>query len=435
VEHLRLHTEPGALRTERARLRTELARFRMERARPRMERARFRTERARLRTELARLRTERARLLTESFRLHTERPRVHTEHGRLPTEHEKDRMARRETPMRRRSLGRTFFATLVGALAVTAVSAGELKSKPVDGLAGKLKLPEKILFRTAFSANGAVFGVLADRIWFCDTKTLKVTGSTPALEGEQYVIEASFSKDGKKCAFRTSAGPSVLVCEVPSGKQLAEIKDGGKCHALSPDGKLVVTGDDEKLVAYDAATGKEKARATTTSKVLHLTFAPDGKSIAGGGNRGVGASHRNMVLVYDASSLKATTELETKLQGAPRAQFLPDGSMAFDANGVHHNYDSHLGNPINVSGFEQKQGRDLFTGGTNAFSPDGSLLLCKVEGGKLGIFDTGSKGYKEQDLGAGRELRDIGFSPDSKLVLLATKVDEVVVVKTADLLR
>src|SRR5205814_846914 len=50
---------------------------------------------------------------------------------------------------------------------------------------------------------------------------------------------------------------------------------------FSPDGKLLVSGDDDGVVRIlDTATGKEVHRMATKTPVRALAFSPDGKTLA-----------------------------------------------------------------------------------------------------------------------------------------------------------
>lgn len=121
----------------------------------------------------------------------------------------------------------------------------------------------------------------------------------------------AFSRDGR---FLAASGymhddkgkrqGMVILWEAGSGKVLWQVRAnegaGAEVIALSPDGKLLATGDrDAPIKLWDTATGKCKQtlRGSQEHKVFSLAFSPDGKLLASGGLDGT-------VRLWDPESAK-----------------------------------------------------------------------------------------------------------------------------------
>jgi WD40 repeat protein len=113
-----------------------------------------------------------------------------------------------------------------------------------------------------------------------------------------WVNSVAFSPEGKQLL---SAGKGVILWDFASGREEARI--GGKetefaHHAtFSPDGRRIATGTGGRLEmgaayqnccarVYDRASGREVGRWDHEYPVKALAFAPDGRVILAGGERG-----------------------------------------------------------------------------------------------------------------------------------------------------
>jgi WD40 repeat protein len=138
--------------------------------------------------------------------------------------------------------------------------------------------------------------------------------------------------------------------------------------ALSPDGKSLLTGSGGELTLWALETGKP-VRALESVPVFctSLTFAPDGKTIAG-----VGVANSGIQL-WDAVSGKALAALPTEQQ--------------------------------NISGI--------------AFSPDGGVLASAAWRDGVRLWNIGRAGEPRQLKDCPQEVAAICFSPDGKTLALA----------------
>ncbi|KIJ90136.1 hypothetical protein K443DRAFT_53745, partial [Laccaria amethystina LaAM-08-1] len=139
-----------------------------------------------------------------------------------------------------------------------------------------------------------------------------------------------------------------------------------KAVAVSPSGKQIVSGSDDKSVrVWDASTGDElKVLKGHTNSVRSVAFSPDGKQIVSG-------SDDKSVRVWDASTgnklkvLKGHTDLVTSVAFSPDGKQIVFGSEDKSVQV----WDASTGNELKVS----KGHTDWVT--SVAFSPDGKQIV------------------------------------------------------------
>src|SRR5262249_44874094 len=95
------------------------------------------------------------------------------------------------------------------------------------------------------------------------------------------------SPDGKVVA---STGDDRMVClsDTATGKQLRRWHAHStftRCAVFSPDGKVLATGsNDKEIILWDPASGKELRRlAGHAGGMYTIRFSPDGKTVLSGG--------------------------------------------------------------------------------------------------------------------------------------------------------
>jgi WD40 repeat protein len=145
----------------------------------------------------------------------------------------------------------------------------------------------------------------------------------------------AFSLDGK--LLLTSMGLyGVQLADLKSGKTLWGVPtDRLSSAAISPDGAMVVVGEEDRLQFYDAATG-EKRRAIAvgpgekglrTSWTISLAFSPDGAKLA--------TTHADGVIrVWDVSTGRQFCQLRGQGAMTGTAEFSPDGKWLVSGAGL-----------------------------------------------------------------------------------------------------
>jgi WD40 repeat protein len=240
------------------------------------------------------------------------------------------------------------------------------------------------------------------------------------------IWDVVFSADGRKIACLVSvAGTISNEVKVWDAKTL-DLKQtlGGNspltCLALSPDGKLVASGDASKktVTLWNAATGAlERTFSTGKTQPWSLVFSPDCKILAIGGQND---DHSGQVQLWDTQTW-AMKHVSNQEHYVNQVAFSPDGKMAASSEG---------GELVQVSNVEKGQVILSLKGHkhghrTVAFSPDGKILAAGGPDGKVRLWDVQTGKLNETLEGHTDQIYSIAFSPDGK-TLASTGQDQTV---------
>jgi WD40 repeat protein len=139
-----------------------------------------------------------------------------------------------------------------------------------------------------------------------------------------------FSPDGKYLAaawveqFRTLRGEAVRLYEVASGKEVRRFEPhAGSVHAqaFSPDGKMLVTGEDHTISLWDVATGTRVHPVVGHQGIVNcLAASVDGAVGASGGNY-----VDPCVILWDLKTGKLLHRLPQLKEDVSCVAFSPDG--------------------------------------------------------------------------------------------------------------
>jgi WD40 repeat protein len=210
---------------------------------------------------------------------------------------------------------------------------------------------------------------------------------------------------------------------------------GVNCLAFSPDGKILATGGNDRLIRlWDAGTGKELRRLTGhQAPVTRVAFSPDGKTLASG-------SYDKTVRFWDVLTGRQSSKLTTPAGIVTALAFSPDGKALATGSDKSSSFGVD-GKPVSGSDdecrsiylWETVTGKELrhwaaHRGGTFslAFSSDGKALASGGSSGRADRKDvpTDDYGIAIWDPATGKKLtqcaghadvaRTVIFSPDGK---------------------
>jgi WD40 repeat protein len=273
----------------------------------------------------------------------------------------------------------------------------------------------------------------------------------PVSRGGQSWGEAcdlAYSPDGGRLATSGIEG-AVRVWDTRSGRQLfalpgqtyfqrLEIGSVNVCPVMfSPDGSRLASATDEGTVhVWDAKTGKEvRALAGYGGRVTGLAFSRDGRRLAAGGLRSLGAAPP--VKVWEMDTGREVASLDCRFGEARVVMFSPDGQrlLVGDAN-------PSLAVPQQVP---PKQGQDrgppwkcwdLATGKEvpyleappadarcAAYSPDDRWLATNGEPGEILFWDAATGKRAKALKGHRTHVQSVAFSRDGNR--LASASDDV----------
>ena len=238
-----------------------------------------------------------------------------------------------------------------------------------------------------------------------DPSTGKLLRSLKIGEGVQCL---AFSPDAKVLA--VGEGPFVHVVNAATGEEMVRFKAHANAVlavAFAPDGKTLATGgDDDHVGLWDPAAGKERSRLELHEKGASvLAFSPDGKYLVGGGAAGE-------LTVWRMEDEDERRRLEGREGAVGFAAFFPDsGSFLWTQ-----------GKTIRVSEMEtwvelsRYDGRDM-AASCYALSPDGKTLATGGESVRFWDLETGEELLRFHD--EKTEAAAVAFAPDGKTLAAA----------------
>src|SRR5262245_262883 len=146
---------------------------------------------------------------------------------------------------------------------------------------------------------------------------------------ERNITAVAFAKDGKTLASGDEGGMVRIWC-TSTGKMLREFKAYSAVHALAfaPHNRdlLVVVGASQSFYGWDITTGRiiRGFHGHQGENVLSLSFAPDGKLLASGGED---KTIRLWNLEPDRETVAEIAKLEGHKNGIGALAFSPNGRL------------------------------------------------------------------------------------------------------------
>jgi RNA polymerase sigma factor (sigma-70 family) len=230
---------------------------------------------------------------------------------------------------------------------------------------------------------------------------------------EEMVWAVAFSPDGKTLA--TVSGlynkPGELILwDAATGRERARAKEtkGVRALAFSPDGKTLATADyySNTVKLRDAADGAVRTVLPTASANNAVAFSPDGKTLA------VGILDKTAVL-FDVATGKELRRFEGHTDWVPHVAFSPDGKTV--ATG---------GRDKVVKLWDVSTARELMTlkghDGTIefvAFSPDGRTLATASWDRTVKLWEVATGKERATLTGHQFQVLSVAFAPDGRTLV------------------
>jgi WD40 repeat protein len=228
----------------------------------------------------------------------------------------------------------------------------------------------------------------------------------------------TLSTDGKRLAgtywsFFDDPSSSLFLWDAATGKcgpRLFVSRRRLDAVAFAPDGKTLAVSDEDGVVRLlDAETGKEAARlAGPPEAVARLEFASDGKTLAA-------ASGHGQLRLWDLSGGERAAF--AGLEGRPTGiAFLGDGKVIATSGFGVRLWDAATGRPLRTLGDMGEPTRDL------GATPDGKLVGAVTGEGRFVAWETAGGSPRFRLNGA---IYGATFLPDGKRFLILTPNPEV----------
>jgi WD40 repeat protein/tRNA A-37 threonylcarbamoyl transferase component Bud32 len=249
-------------------------------------------------------------------------------------------------------------------------------------------------------------GKCAGRLW------------TPVSEMIKGTVPLVFSADGRQLVSGSGIGESgdnqLNIWDWPTGKLIRVIRGGARDYfsvTYSPDGKLIAAGGEGSngnIRVFRADSGDLwKELKVGRGAVFDLEFSPDGKFLASAHSWGY-----DVVKVWDVESGKQLFEVE----GHSRVAFSPDGTMLASAAGES---DVKVWNATRGEEMAKLAGHKVSVRAV-AFSPDGRTIYSAGDEPIITIWDLASREQTAVLAGHSQWVNDLALSRDGTLLITAS---------------
>ncbi|MHC4426413.1 MAG: protein kinase domain-containing protein [Planctomycetota bacterium] len=227
---------------------------------------------------------------------------------------------------------------------------------------------------------------------------------------KEHVNSVALSPDGKRI-ISGSNDKTIKVWDAETDTELMTLRGHSNkvwSVAFSPDGKRIVSGSVDKTIKiWDAATGIELMTLRGHGQATHVVaFSPDGKCIVSG-------SADNTIKVWDAATGTELMTLRGHNDRVISVAFSPDGKCIVSGSGDR-----------TIKIWDAATGAELMTlrghdGWIDsiAFSPDGERIVSGSDDRTIKIWDAATGAELMALRGHGNWVGPVAFSPDGKRII------------------
>ncbi|PKO19197.1 MAG: hypothetical protein CVU39_01205 [Chloroflexi bacterium HGW-Chloroflexi-10] len=193
------------------------------------------------------------------------------------------------------------------------------------------------------------------------------------------------------------------VYNVSDGQVSQDSRVGGGTLAISPDGRIAVSGINPTARIYDTSSGQEiRSLSGHTDSVVSAAFSGDGKWLVTG-------SWDNTARVWEVATGKSMLLLSGRAFSTGAVAFSPDGTKVLTG--------SNTARLWSITMDKQQQTISAPAGVTTfALSPDGNTILVGDVDGNTGLWDLGTGQLLRNFSNGGANITSVAFSPDGSLV-------------------
>lgn len=246
--------------------------------------------------------------------------------------------------------------------------------------------------------------------------------SSPIYSSDGTTIVVS-SHDGTVYQYNTAdiETNSKLDPRTEAKSLLSGHKKWASCLTYSPDGTIIVTGNEDGVHLWDAITGQHKATYKGhTSIVSSVALSPDSITIVGGSvDRKVhfwkaetGQYNRHHIENHIHASILANRPKKSLLEFVTSAIYSPDGTIIASAI---NEYSIHLWNASTGQHINSLIGHTDFIHSI-AFSPDGNTIASASSDKTVRLWDVITGKQKSTLVGHTDKVYSVAFSPDGKTI-------------------